>query len=104
MCKCVRINIIYECDCFVVGNRLFGCGKLKVFQSTVNLQKVSHRVFDCLFSLLSFYELALMKELVSDPDSPTPLSYFSPLFIVVQISYGFTHCPLNHDDYCLLER
>ena len=37
-------------------------------------------------------------------NQPTLLSYLSSLFIVVLISCGFTHCPLNHDIYCLSER
>ena len=56
------------------------------------------------FSLLKLCELAPMEELVSDSDQPTPISYFSSLFIMVLVSHGFTHYPLNHDGYCLSER
>jgi hypothetical protein len=42
----------------------FGCGRLKVFQSTANLQKVFCRIW--LSSSLKFCESAPMKKLVSD--------------------------------------
>ena len=57
-----------------------------------------------LSSTFKLFEVAIKKRSISNQDQPTPLSYFSSLFIVVLVSHGFTHYPPNHDGYCLSKR
>jgi hypothetical protein len=77
-------------------SRLFGCGRLKVFS-------VYRGSAESVLQNLVVFKLE-EKSLVLDQDQPTPLFSFSSLFIVVLIFCGFTHCPLNHDGYCLSKR